>query len=63
MKELQELFCFEKFRPILTCYFADREIYRYLMASGVSKKKKMLYLKKIHVFERAFIRRVFDKIN
>lgn len=53
----------EEFRPILKKYFRNQVIVRDLMQSRIDYSTKCEYFKRIHVFERAFVRKEFRKIN
>lgn len=63
LKDYEDLFNTEEFRPILEIYFNDRVIYRDLMSSRIEVKTKAHYSGKVWVFEQAFRSRVFEKIN
>lgn len=63
MKDYEELYNVEAFRPALEKYFASRQIYRDLIVSRVSQHFKRIYSRKLHVFEEAFKARRFEHIN
>jgi hypothetical protein len=57
----QNLFNFEELRPYLAEMFAEKMLYHHCMVK-ISPKNKVAYMRHLHVFERAFIKRVFASI-
>jgi len=52
-----------EFQEAFEKFFRTRYLYRELMLSRSSLKARKVHIKKIHVFENAFITKEFNKIN
>jgi hypothetical protein len=63
LQDYQDLFNHEEFRPYLEVYFRNKMIVRDLMQSKIDYSTKREYFKRIHVFQKAFKTRKFEKIN
>lgn len=63
LQDYEDLFNEKAFRPILSNYFRDHVIVRDLMQSRIAEPTKREYFKRIDVFEKAFVRKKFRKIN
>jgi hypothetical protein len=63
MKDYQTLYSISAFTEVWRELFASRRLYLDLMTSRSSQEVKKIHQKKIAVFEKAFIKQEFNRIN
>lgn len=63
MKDYQTLYSISAFSDVWRELFASRRLYLDLMTSRSSQEVKKIHQKKIAVFEKAFIKQEFNRIN